>query len=448
MEFINRIIVRFLSCLLLLFSNTAYAVEGNIRISELIVTKRDVNLHVSFYLTVPGNAVASKFQKQLRPHIFNEKGEAWLDPITINGNLKQKQEEQKAALSNSVYNPVFLVKRGTIFAYVKEIAYEDWMGTNITLELGVTQHGCCDVDTLESIYGAELTFLRVPATIKRTQAIVSNTKRQAERIPFLRPVDAKDSTLTDRGSPLRFRQGSAQLYRTYMSNDETLKTIDDALSILQSDNKALLSKISIMGFASPEGDPELNYILSEKRAKALRDEIVLMHPEISEDQFEIIAGGEDWQGLRKLVAQSEMRYRDEILDIIDNTPEGSIRELRLRRLRGGAPYRSLIDLIYPQLRDACYIRVWFEEKPDMEAKIINSAIEDIERNLIDDALEQLLTVEYDQRSWNALGTCYLIKGEIAKARHYFVQAVDAGNDDAKSNLLLISTKETINLETN
>ena len=29
MEFINRIIVRFLSCLLLLFSNTAYAAERN-----------------------------------------------------------------------------------------------------------------------------------------------------------------------------------------------------------------------------------------------------------------------------------------------------------------------------------------------------------------------------------------------------------------------------------
>ncbi|MDD4641039.1 MAG: hypothetical protein PHF92_06755 [Bacteroidales bacterium] len=164
--FINRI-TKSLSFLFLLCSMTAFAVEGNIRISELIVTKRDVNLHVSFYLTVPGNAVASKFQKQLRPHIFNEKGEAWLDPITINGNLKQKQEEQKAALSNSVYNPVFLVKRGTIFAYVKEIPYEDWMGTNITLELGVTQHGCCDVDTLESIYGAELTFLRVPAHHKK-----------------------------------------------------------------------------------------------------------------------------------------------------------------------------------------------------------------------------------------------------------------------------------------
>lgn len=448
MEAFFKRITKSLSFLLLLCSITTFAAEGNIRLSELIVTKRDINLHVSFYLTVPGNAVASKYQKQLRPHIFNEKGEAWLDPITINGNLKQKQEEQKAALNKTVYNPVFLVKRGTIFAYVREMPYEDWMGTNITLELGVTQHGCCDVDTLESIYGGELTFLRVPTTIKRMQAIVSNTKRQAERIPFLRPVDAKDSTLADRGSPVRFRQGSAQLFRTYMSNDETLRTIDDALSILQSDNKALLSKITIMGFASPEGDPELNYRLSERRAKALRDEIKNLHPEIADDQFEIIPGGEDWQGLRNLVAQSEMRYRDEILDIIDNTPEGSVRELRLRRLRGGAPYRSLIDLVYPQLRDACYIRVWFEEKPDMEASIINQAIEDIERNLIDDALEQLLTVDYDQRSWNALGTCYLIKGEIAKARHYFVQAVDAGNDDAKSNLLLISTKETINLETN
>lgn len=322
------------------------------------------------------------------------------------------------------------------------------MGTNITLKLGMPQHGRCDVDTLGSICRGELTFLRVPTTIKRTQPILSNTKLQSSTIPFLKPVNAKDSILTERVSPLRFRQGSAQLFRTYMDNDETLEAIDEALNILQYDDRARLSRITIESFTSPEGDPELNRDLSQRRAKTLRDEIVNLHPEISDNQFEIISGVEDWQGLRDLVAQSVMPCRDEILDIIDYTAENSVRKLKLKRLRGGVPYNSLIDLYCPLLRDTCYVHIWFEEKPDMEAMIINDAIENIEQNLLDDALELLSTVEYDQRSWNALGTCYLIKGEVSRARHYFVQAVDAGNGDAKSNLLLIGTKETFDLDAN
>ncbi|HPH57396.1 MAG TPA: OmpA family protein, partial [Bacteroidales bacterium] len=212
------------------------------------------------------------------------------------------------------------------------------MGTNITLKLGMPQHGRCDVDTLGSICRGELTFLRVPTTIKRTQPILSNTKLQSSTIPFLKPVNAKDSILTERVSPLRFRQGSAQLFRTYMDNDETLEAIDEALNILQYDDRARLSRITIESFTSPEGDPELNRDLSQRRAKTLRDEIVNLHPEISNNQFEIISGVEDWQGLRDLVAQSVMPYRDEILDIIDNTDDNSVRKLKLKRLRGGVPY--------------------------------------------------------------------------------------------------------------
>jgi hypothetical protein len=239
------------------------------------------------------------------------------------------------------------------------------------------QHGRCDVDTLGSICRGELTFLRVPTTIKRTQPILSNTKLQSSTIPFLKPVNAKDSILTERVSPLRFRQGSAQLFRTYMDNDETLEAIDEALNILQYDDRARLSRITIESFTSPEGDPELNRDLSQRRAKTLRDEIVNLHPEISNNQFEIISGVEDWQGLRDLVAQSVMPYRDEILDIIDNTAENSVRKLKLKRLRGGVPYNSLIDLYCPLLRDTCYVHIWFEEKPDMEAMIINDAIENM-----------------------------------------------------------------------
>jgi hypothetical protein len=73
------------------------------------------------------------------------------------------------------------------------------------------------------------------------------------------------------------------------------------------------------------------------------------------------SGGEDWYGLRKLVVESDMVGKDQVLNIIDNVPE-SQRKAKLQALNGGRTYRSIFDVLYPQLRSACYIDVWYDKK--------------------------------------------------------------------------------------
>ena len=79
------------------------------------------------------------------------------------------------------------------------------------------------------------------------------------------------------------------------------------------------------------------------------------------EQIELYNGKVNWGGLRKLVAQSSMPYRDQVLNIIDNTPDYR-RQAELMRLGGGAPYRYMLNNLFPELRNATYIKVYYENK--------------------------------------------------------------------------------------
>ena len=129
--------------------------------------------------------------------------------------------------------------------------------------------------------------------------------------------------------------------------------------MINNDPRTHLEKITIAGFASPEGNNQQNIKLAENRARAL-SQYLQQEMNIPETVFEIQSGGVDWDGLLDLVNQSDMNYKEEIINIINNTPPEQRNE-RLKQLRGGRPYRSIYDELYPQLRDACYINVWYSE---------------------------------------------------------------------------------------
>ena len=126
--------------------------------------------------------------------------------------------------------------------------------------------------------------------------------------------------------------------------------------------------------------------------------------------FELNAGGVDWGRLAELVNESDMTYKEEVLAILRSHPEEE-RNDRLKALAGGRPYRSVLDVLYPQLRDACYIRVEYANRPDSVADTVNRAIAAIRVRDYEEAFRLLKTVEADERSWNVRGVCHLLCGD-------------------------------------
>ena len=206
-----------------------------------------------------------------------------------------------------------------------------------------------------------------------------------------------------------------------------------AIKSLSDSDEQQLNAVEIVGFASPEGGVKFNTELGEGRAAALRDYIQSQLPHMKSEQFYIINGVENWGGLREQVAQSDMAERQQILNIID-TKSGEERKTALKRLNKGKSYRYMLKNFYPQLRNACYIKVYFDELADVASDQINKANEMIRSREYEKALEILAKYESDSRAWNSIGVCMMHLEHVDQAIYWFEKAIEAGSAEAVENL--------------
>ncbi|MCD8176160.1 MAG: hypothetical protein LUE98_01520 [Tannerellaceae bacterium] len=70
---------------------------------------------------------------------------------------------------------------------------------------------------------------------------------------------------------------------------------------------------------------------------------------------------EDWEGLIRMINESEMNGKYRVLEIIETVPDPDTRESRLRGLDGGRPFRYMLNEMFPSLRRVEY-RVEFTVK--------------------------------------------------------------------------------------
>ena len=99
----------------------------------------------------------------------------------------------------------------------------------------------------------------------------------------------------------------------------------------------------------PEGPLKLNEQLSKSRAEALK-KYLSVHEQISANLYNVSFGGENWEGLIKALEASNMKEKTEFLNIIRNTSDIARRKEEIKRVGGGAPYRTMLKELYPALR--------------------------------------------------------------------------------------------------
>ena len=174
---------------------------------------------------------------------------------------------------------------------------------------------------------------------------------------------------------IRFRQGYSQLELGFEGNRQALAQIVDSLRVRQdADSIYRLTRIEVIGGASPEGSLVMNRRLSQKRANKLF-EYLSQYGELPDSMMTFTFLGRDWNGLLRLAeADPDLPYRDETLDflrdIADRCRDGEKVEDnhvgRLSRFRDGVPYRYMYQHLFPELRTSrlCvwYERVWNPEK--------------------------------------------------------------------------------------
>ena len=128
-----------------------------------------------------------------------------------------------------------------------------------------------------------------------------------------------------------------------------------------------LRKVRLSAGASLEGNSALNRRLSDERLQSLSD---VFHERLSvpDSIYEYHSLGENWEGLQALVERSDMPHRDEVLNILINTPEwiterGHVvdsRKRQLMNLRGGSVWHYMEKYFFPELRNCSVVECEFD----------------------------------------------------------------------------------------
>lgn len=154
---------------------------------------------------------------------------------------------------------------------------------------------------------------------------------------------------------LDFRVNRTEIDPEYRNNPAELAKIRRTIEAVKENKFASITGVAIKGYASPEGSYQSNARLAEGRAKALL-EYVKKQYDFGDASLKVESVPEDWEGLEKAVEASDMADKAELLAIIraDEPADWDAREWKLKRLNGGAPYRVLLNEIYPALRHSDY----------------------------------------------------------------------------------------------
>lgn len=150
-----------------------------------------------------------------------------------------------------------------------------------------------------------------------------------------------------------YRSGQVSIDPNYGNNGQELQKISEQIEEITNHPRRTVTHVIITSYASPEGTFHDNLRLTEKRAEAMKQHIRSILP-LPNTYFTIVAAGEDWDELERLVSESDMDHKDQILRVIRETNVLDGRETILMQLLNGEPYQQMKDSFFSHLRRTEY----------------------------------------------------------------------------------------------
>lgn len=432
---IKDIIISILLCLTVASASATKSGQG-IEIENAKVEKNGEQLRVRFTVEVPKNAVNRNYKLTMLPVISKDGLSKELTPIVVESRRsKMIDYRNRVALDTNVIR----TGGGNTVEYEATIPYQQWMNGSM-LRIDRKQTGCCTEQLQQpEILAANMVFVQpivahieevyVPSAGDQSKMIVPKARQAERRWEF-----SKSDMIVD------YEVAKTEINPSLYDNRQMLTELADAIRKRYTGKQESIKEIEITGYSSPEGTLEFNSRLAIERAVSLKDYLQREVTGLPDSLFKLENGGENWDGLRKLVEQSDMPHRSEVLRIIDNVPAevnlktNTSRKRSLMDLNGGRTWNDMLKNFFPQLRNACYVVVDQDQLADVQADEINRALLLMHNKEYDKALPILLAVRDDARAWNPIGVCYMMTGRPVEAKQYLEKAAANGSEQAKRNL--------------
>ena len=390
------------------------------------------NVTVTFDLDTDNADIPSRRKEVIMPYLHNGKDTLFLDAMEIYGKGRYKRERQVNAIDGDrkweLSDNQTLKKTGT-YTYVSQAPLKRWM---TVAKLGLRRQlvGCaCEKEMPEDSNIAQAELFKVPQVQRRLpEYILEDATRQ---------WDFGQDELE-----IVFKVSKAEIDSTVFNNEITFGNILAAVDKIFSNPHFRVDKIEIAGYASPEGSRRFNNWLGENRAKALMDYIISHRPQyaLTPDHFNIHNGEENWAGLRRHLLESQIEERDSVTAIIDSPLPDEEKKSAIKALNGGKVWKHMLEQVYPHLRCARYLAIFYDSTDDQAVEHINEANAMIREGQYEQAYEVLLKVGDDMRAYNSIGVALMMQKKFEEALPWLEKALQGNCPSAEKNIVAIKTE--------
>lgn len=351
-----RIMMQYMACVLMVFvlgllNSTAQlksSYSGTIRVNPVKVLQEGKTLYVEMDIVLDHVKVKSAGAVDIIPRLVSVSDTLVLPGVSFKGRneyLNYERVQSLMGMSDHLNSPVNnqvvrnVKAESRTIEYRFSLPYEAWMA-KAYLDVQKDECGCGEIAWMEveTIDSVKLEVIPVPYQVTPHLAYVQ---------PVPEPVKKREKQVE---AFLDFEVNQTYIQPEYMNNPEELAKIRAMIDELRVDQDVTINRLDLIGYASPEGSLAGNKRLSEGRALALKNYLSRRYS-FAPSLYHVVFGGENWEGLRKVLVNLDVTYKTAVESIIDDY-DGQERKVRLMTLQGGVPYRYLLKNVYPRLRVA------------------------------------------------------------------------------------------------
>lgn len=421
--------------------------------------------------------VASNRFLKFTPVLTDGDNSITLSPVIVTGrrqDIMYKRLHEKEYKKEGI-TPVVIRRKNNneqTVSFNETVDYVKWMET---AELRVAEDLCgCGGNPLEQ----ESTLL---AVCDFAEPVIIPVYVPSPVMAFVTPRQEVIKVRSESGSAfLDFPVNKTVINPEYRNNAAELAKIRGTIDLVKNDANTSITHISIHGYASPEGSYSGNSKLAQGRAEALKKYVANQYNFVS-SLFDVQSTPEDWEGLRRYIAESDMVQKDEILSAIDGTLDPDARERKIKGIDNGTAYSFLLQNVFPALRHSDYMvqytvrsfsldeaKQQFKTRPQLlsleemfavartyeagspefkdvfdvavrvfpedETANLNSACIYLEEGNLDRAEKYLDKAGNSPEASNARGVLAMLKGDYDRAETLLQSALKSGVKEASSNL--------------
>ena len=418
------------SAMLLVFSSV---LSAQTVIGSQSLTEDGERVVVSFEVETDVKSIPANRKEIIMPFIYNAKDTLWLETLEVYGKGRFKRERQENHLAGDKdwqlsENQVI---KGDVYHYISSVPLKRWMkSTNLGIKRQMV--GCnCEEELADQ-------------TLAEGVALFEEPMLPASRIPenFTLADATREWDFGKDELEIIFKVSKIEIDSTVFNNEVTFGKILSAIDKIFANPKYKVDKIEIAGYASPEGRRSFNNWLAENRAKALINYIIENRPQynLTQDSFRLRNGEENWPGLRRHLLASNIAEKDQVVEIIDMDLPDEEKKTRIKALDKGKVWKKMLDEVYPHLRCARYLAVFYDSTQDEAVDMINLANQMIREGNYAGAYETVEPYSDDLRAYNTIGTALMMQGKFEEALPWLQKAVESNTASAQDNIDLINAE--------